>query len=228
MDDFYIGAYWGSRADTIKNVTNQTLDTLQKLSAVDTHFSHWYKKGMSRKKALESEINYNDGSEDVYKAIFDSVKKGEINSSGLAKHGFVYGFWSGHSDEDSSSISFSVGMSFTVSSISNTCIINIPFAGSAKMRLLNKNAATQIIKILVEEWNPDYCVLTSDTLGETLKVNNKTGWITYRKSARTHDYNLSPEIITEQLPHGALFSLQTDDDMCYDYDLADKLAILNK
>ena len=76
MDSFYIGAYWGSRAESLHEVVNKTLHTLKKLSTIDVQFESWYNTAISRKKALQQPINYNDESFEIDKIVSKSVRKG--------------------------------------------------------------------------------------------------------------------------------------------------------
>ena len=107
IDSFYIGAYWGSRAESLSEVRNKVLQTFEKLATTDEQFSNWYEGGMSRKKAMEKKVVFDK--ETIERLSLQQVKKGELDEKGFAKMGFLFGVWSGHSDEESSSISFNVG-----------------------------------------------------------------------------------------------------------------------
>jgi hypothetical protein len=179
---FYIGVYWGSRAEPLSQVRDKTLQTFQKLAEIDEQFLDWYEGGISRKKALEKRIVFDN--ETIEKLCLQHVKKGELEKNGVSKMGFLFGIWSGHLDEESSSVTFTVGSAFTSPHLCNSCVLTIPFEGGARERLLHIEKAKRIIEVFVEIWNPDYAVLTSHQLRDKLNVANKIGWITYHKTIR--------------------------------------------
>src|ERR1700757_1466763 len=102
IDTFYIGAYWNARPETLQDVQIKTFKTLSFLKEIDEQFSNWYKTAMSRKKALERKIFI---TEDAMRELcLQNVKKGELDDKGFSKMGFLMELWSGHKDEESSSI----------------------------------------------------------------------------------------------------------------------------
>jgi hypothetical protein len=176
-DSFYIGAYWGSRAETLNEVKDKVIQTLKRLADEDEQFANWYEGGMGRKEALSKRVTIN--SDTIQRLCLEQVRKGELSQDGVSKMGFLFGLWTGHKEEETSSISFSVG---TASKwLTNSCVIKLPFRGSAHERLLQQKTATTIIALLVKIWNPDYAVLTSHDLNDKLDIGNKIGWITYQK-----------------------------------------------
>lgn len=221
IDSFYIGAYWGPRAEPLSEVSGKILQTFEKLITVDEQFLNWYEGGMSRKKALEKKVVFNK--ETIETLCLQLVKKGELDQKGFAKMGFLFGLWSGHSDEESSSISFNVGKENE--RLTNACVISIPFEGAARERLLEPGKAKEIISILIEIWNPDYAVLASSELNNMLEIVNDIGWITYRKSLKRMP-KISDKVIYEKFGNGHLFHLANESS--YNYNLANELLPLKQ
>lgn len=205
-DSFYIGAYWGSRAEPLSQVRDKILQTLNKLSETDEQFLNWYESGMSRKEALKKKVVLNN--ETIERICLEMVKKGELDKKGVAKMGFIFGLWTGHHDDESSSISFNVGADSKW--LTNSCVIKMPIEGVAKWRLLQSEKAKAIISILVKIWKPDYAVLTSHELGDKLNDANETGWITYRKSIKRVP-KINGKIIYEKLDEGHLLTAHSSD-----------------
>jgi hypothetical protein len=197
---FIIGAYWGSRAEPLPQVRDKILQTLQKLTGADEQFINWYETGMSRKEAQEKKVLLN--TETVERLCLERVKKGELNELGIAKMGFLFSLWTGHPDDETSSITFSVGTSSKW--VTNSCVLKLPYEGDARARLLQSTKAKKILSILTETWNPDYAVLTSDALRDKLEVGNRIGWITYRKEIKRTP-KLSNKIIYEKTGNGHWF-----------------------
>ena len=221
LDSFYIGAYWGSRAEPLDQVKNKIIQTLKLLGELDEQFLNWYELGMSRKKALENKFVSND--ENIKRLCLQKVKKGELDKNGFSKSGFIFSLWTGHKEEEASSISFVVGDELKISNLGNSCVIKIPYEGDAKDRLLKIDKAKKIISFLVEIWNPDYAVLTSHVLGNKLNVLNEIGWITYRKSIKRIS-KISDSIFHEESENGHWFFLKSE----YDIAVANDLLSIKK
>jgi hypothetical protein len=222
-DSFYIGAYWSSRAEPLTQVRDKVLQTFERLIVADEQFLNWYEGGVSRRKALEKRVTFN--TETVERLCLQQVKKGELDNNGFAKMGFSFGLWTGHQEGESSSISFTVGSSFSSPHLCNSSVLRLPFEGAARGRLLESRKGKEILSILVDIWHPDYAVLTSQELNNRLNIVNDIGWITYRKSIacipKTGD-----KVFHEKYDDGHMFYLVGNN--CYNYDLINELMPLKK
>lgn len=214
---FYIAAYWGSRAESLLHIRDKILQTLELLATIDQHFLNWYERGMSRKQALERGVSLS--AENIERLCRKAVKKTELDNRGFSKNGFHFGLWTGHPNNETSSISFTVGDTFKITNLSNVCTISIPSEGVARERLLQVEKAKKVLSILVDVWNPDYAVLMSHDLSEKLNTGNKIGWITYHKSIKQVP-KLSSKIVYEKSNNGNWFYPVSDN---YDNNLADEL-----
>jgi hypothetical protein len=202
IETYYIGAYWGSRKESLQQIAGKTFQTLQVLSEIDEQFFKWYDTGMSRKQALQNKLEIDE--ETIKKIALKRVKKGEMDENGFAVNGFLFSLWTGHIDEESSSITFAVGNTFNTDNITNSCVISIPFEGAARERLLHIEKAKKIIAVLVDIWAPDYSVLTSQSLNNKLNVINDIGWVTYRKSIKRLP-NTTGQVVYERANNGHWF-----------------------
>jgi len=201
-DKYIIGSYWGSRQEPLSQIVDKVLRTLKELKDIDGQFSKYYQLGMSRKQALEKEVVLDNDS--IKKLCLADIKKGELGEDGIAKNGFLIGLWTGQKDEESASLTFNVGDSFSGNNLNNRCVLSIPYEGAARTRLLQREISTMILRLMVEIWTPDYAVLTSDSLREKLKVGNEIGWITYRKISK-HPQKLNNRIDFEKDVQGYWF-----------------------
>jgi hypothetical protein len=208
IDSFYIGLYWGSKAETLTQVANKVLQTLQRLAKIDEQFLNWYERGMSRKQALEKKVSLDA---DTIEAICrKAVQKGELDERGYAKNGVVFGLWTGHRNDAESSISFIAGDVFVIPNLCNNCVISIPFEGAARVRLLQAEKAKEIITSLAEIWEPDYAVLSSHSLRDKLNAANKVGWVTYHKSIKKFP-SISNKVVYEKANNGHWFYIKDSD-----------------
>jgi hypothetical protein len=182
IDSFIVGAYWGFRAESLSEVASKILQTLMKLKEIDALFFKYFEQGWSTKKALEREVVLDD--DYIKKLCRRSVKKNDLDKNEVAKHGFIIGLWTGQKDVESGSIMFIVGHAFGTVSLSNSCVLNIPFEGPARNRLLRPEVSKKIIEVMVNIWSPDYAVLISHSLREKLNDGNNLGFITYRKDIK--------------------------------------------
>lgn len=205
IESFYIGAYWGSRAEPLSQVRDKILQTLQRLAQIDEQFLNWYEGANSRKQALEKKVSIDANT--IEKLCLEMVKKGELDEKGFAKMGFLFGVWSGHLDDESIGISFNVGGAFTSPHLCNSCVLTLPVEGAARERLLQTDKAKKIIITLVEIWSPDYAILTSHQLRDKLNVANKVGWITYHKSIKKLP-DISNQVVYEKANNGHWFYIK--------------------
>ncbi len=180
QDSFYIGSYWGARSETLSEITNKTLKTLQLLSNIDHQFANWYMLGKSRNGALQEKILLNGQS--VENLYMNSLKKQDSIINGYTEMGFALSLWNGEKDYESCAISFNVGTASKY--LNNCCVIKLPYEGKGYKELLQVKKAKEIIAILANIWNPDHALLTSYNLGDKLTTSNKVGWITYIKTIK--------------------------------------------
>ncbi|RFS18652.1 hypothetical protein DVR12_27455 [Chitinophaga silvatica] len=221
-DPFIIGAYWGERAASLIQIKDQILQTLNCLARIDIEFSSWYETGMSRKDALAQKIKWED--DVIIRQCIESVRKGELNEQGFSKMGFLFSLWNGRTDEESSSLSFNVGKSSQV--LINNCIVTLPYEGVAKDRLLEQKKVLAIMSILIDIWNPDNAVFSSEALRSNIGGDiDGIGWVTYSRCIK-HMPKISPNLVHETKNNGHLFYLANGHS--YDYSLLNELRSLKK
>jgi hypothetical protein len=107
IDTFYIGAYWQERKELLENVVEPTVKTLIELSKADEQFVKKYELGANKKQALEHEVSISK--EDIEKLYSQGLKKNDIDKDGYSKIGYRLSLWTGHKNEKSCKISFTVG-----------------------------------------------------------------------------------------------------------------------
>lgn len=175
MDKFYIGAYWRVRKESLDVVVNKTIDYLKCLSQIDDAFLQWFEKGNSKSIALNNVIHFNtDQIQHIYKK---GIKKGDMDVEGYSKMGFRISGWSGGDENNLLSFSISAGDDYIRTP--NNCILNFPYQGQIRDKLLTTSKIIEIMKLIVVVWQPDYAVFQSSQLRDFLDAKNFVGWITY-------------------------------------------------
>ena len=169
-DRFYIGAYWSPRPESLIEAVTKTSLFLNKIALIGDEYSRWYELGYSLKDAKTKIIQSDyEMLEKLYKK---RLNKDEVDSHGYSKIGYSLSAWSGN-HENSLSLSITVGSNNKF--VLNCCVIKLPIGYLVDHSNINK--VVRIMKMLYEIWNPEYVVLNSTDLRETLKLGNKIGWI---------------------------------------------------
>ena len=202
-NSFYIGAYWSTKPETLQQVRDKIIVTLTKLGEIDELFSNWYERGNSREQAKEKKVTLDWGS--IEKICLERVKKNDFDRMGFSKMGFLIGLWTGHQEYESGSITFSVGA--TSKWVTNSCVIKLPSEGSALDRLLNRGEAMEIVRLIVDVWNPEYAIFSSHDLNDRLKLNKQLGLITYRRSIQIIPRITGNGIVYERFNGGHIWSV---------------------
>ncbi len=224
IDSFHIGAYWKNRKEFLENIISPALKTLKGLSDLDEQFLTLYELGNSRKQALENEVSLT--SEIIKKLYQEGVKKNDIDQDGYNKIGYNFSVWTGHEDGKSSKISFRAGSSSE--RVSNVCLIKLPYEGTAKDRLLQLSKVKEIMKLIIQNWNPDTMILKSGKLSDALGTVNEVGWVTYTKNLKGRVKLNNKVVHEESFCGGHLFYLKTENGLAYDYSLIDELIPITK
>jgi hypothetical protein len=224
IDSFHIGAYWNNRKQFFYSVISPTFKTLKGLSEIDEQFVNLYELGWSRKKALEHKFHISY--ENIKQLYQKDVKKNDLDQDGYSKIGYRLSLWTGHKDGEASGISFGVGMGYE--RLTNSCVISIPFEGPATERLLHLNKVKEILTMVIQNWDPDFAVLNSRKLSNTLDVMNQIGWVTYLRTSKNKFYSNTGIVHEKNFNGGHLFYLQTENGLAYDYESIDKLLSFKK
>ena len=80
---------------------------------------------------------------------------------------------------------------------SNVCLLYLPSAGPEEERVLSPSVQVEVMRALVLAWEPDWCVVTSDALRDTLSEKGRAGtfvgWLTYLSRHRMGEVPPLPE-----------------------------------
>lgn len=203
-DSFYIGAYWEARKESLEASTNRTLSYFQRIISLHPIFNTLYEPGWSKKKALEKPIEFNITY--FQKKLVKGLKKGEIDADGFCILGFNFSCWSEKSDGVSWFMHVSTGSYSPYLTNSNV----ISFSSLKEDdKVLTLNLFIKIMEVMINSWEPEYCILGSSNLRDFLDVGNQVGWATYNKNIKN----------VEDLPHGFTYSTFSGDKIIITLDI---------
>jgi hypothetical protein len=170
MDSFYIGCYWGARAETVEECSKKVSKTLALLMETGLpYFQQWYKLGKSRKDALKHKVTINEAE------LVKLLEKGRDRF--FPDLGYSLSLWNGLPEEEDLSISFRCGSTFAKTG--NTINFNLPKKGEQISDLINFERVYNLLSRLIPIWVPDWAVVDSYSLIDLIPENEKLGWLTF-------------------------------------------------
>jgi hypothetical protein len=182
-DDITLHACWGNRKETVDECAKHAERFLRLLAEFDDTFGQWFKKGMSRRQALQSKV------EPTFESLRNLLSKGrsrrDDNKEVIEDLGFHLALWNGLNGYNGGAGVYIHCGSYPDPTMHepNFCDIDFPYGGSALNRLLQVDKLCKIIDIMVTCWNPDWAwVSTYDIRGiiyPGMYRGQAVGWLTY-------------------------------------------------
>ena len=177
-ETYYAGSYWGSRKESAEESARRAETFFQLLSQCDPIYSRWFEQANSLKKALQLQF---EPTSETFLRFFKSRKYNE------GAFGFGFSAWTGHEeDEHGGMVMLSCGSAVTPPS--NNCLLYLPKEEPGTERVLTPFTLAKVLRAMVMAWEPDWAVVTSDdlrdTLSETSRAGTFVGWWTYVSRSR--------------------------------------------
>jgi hypothetical protein len=223
VEEFAIGAYWGSCAEPLSQIAKKTIQTLKGLREIDKQWFRWYRGGINKETDMQQRVFLDE--ENVKKLCLSNAKKGGVPSKGLTKSGYIFNVTTGPREGISSGISFIVGSALNAANLRNSCVIHLPNEGPAKDRLLQPATTRRMLRMLVRIWRPDYAVLTSRLLRYSNDLRNEVGWTTFKREIDTVP-ELNGQIAYERDEQGHWFTVEKIGD--FSMGVMNQLALLQQ
>jgi hypothetical protein len=152
MDDLYVGAYWGARQETSRACAEKLAGFLKRLSTCDAVFAKWFRRGMSRSKAMEGQIDISDAA-----TLLPVVEKGrnrkDVGGAVMEELGFHIGMWNGGKPEKSVGLDVICGSYTTVSGLGNSVVIELP---EELGDLRQPERMADLLLAVARSWEPDW------------------------------------------------------------------------
>ena len=197
----FLGAYWEPRKETAQTCAQKLGNTLLALGDLSPAFSHWFRKGATRDQSLRAEVNL--AGEELSSLIMSGTNRKDLDRSSIAAAGYRVSLWTGQSDEQAASLTVKCCSTVKLPVPSNSLVLNLPVNGTRESPdLLSKNKLTQIVEIVVQQFDPEWAVITSvDHLNRVRRSGEFgpfVGWISYFKNLSNLSRNILPSSIVER------------------------------
>jgi hypothetical protein len=152
MSRYHAGASWGARKESIDACADRLLRFLTELSSCDAVFSRWYKLGMSRRKAMQAEIDFRK--KDYLLGMLEKGRnRTDIGKKVIEELGFSVWMWNGAAcDEKSVGLNVHCGSYTTGPAVGNGVSIDLP---EDLGDLRDAERMAKVLLAVARCWEPD-------------------------------------------------------------------------
>lgn len=183
-DILYTGLYWGPRERDLEQCVMHVRGLLVKLKRIDSIFGRW--------TAVQTQPSPEGGgrealtsSRGLARLLASGVNRRDLDRKPISALGYSMSLL--RSFGTGAYVSLSITCGGSSARIRNSCIISFRLSRDAEARVLTVRTQARIINSIVEEWNPDFGVVTSYALADLVSGPNDVeslpiGWISYVSS----------------------------------------------
>lgn len=176
-EPLYLGAYWGDRAEDADSCAERLAHCLSAMASVSAQLSGWRSKGRSRSEALASPVV---APVDLIGLLEAGVNRRDSDGSVIPELGMRWSAWNGNT-AFAASVSVTCGACAAQGGVLNSFVLKLPEASRPGAEDVY-GAAEELLAGVVEAWEPEWAVLTSHELRESLGLEAGqpvVGWLTY-------------------------------------------------
>ena len=210
MSDFFVGAYWSSRKESIEQCADRLRKFFVALTASDPFLATWLEKGRSRKQALEKTADIREQS--YLLGLLDRGRnRRDVGGTVIEELGFRVGLWNGGNGEKAAGLSITCGLYWTSpnpnASLSNCVTLDLP---EDLGELKQAERMSGVLAAVAQAWEPDWASVMSREAMNARAFDAKipfVDWMVY--VPRRIDSVLSPSSVVE-LESGSLIVVQPD------------------
>ncbi|WNG55627.1 hypothetical protein F0U59_13250 [Archangium gephyra] len=192
-ETYYAAVYWGCRVESAEACARRAETFFHLLSRCDSDYSCWFEQSDSLRRALQLQF---EPTADTFARLF---KK---RSNRLGKVGFIFGAWTGHAENERGGMVRVICGSDALGA-PNSCFLQLPLEEPGTERVLTVPVLTGVMRAMVSAWEPDWGVVTSDNLRDSLseegEVGTFLGWMTYCSRSRGEIPALPAPVRTESV-----------------------------
>lgn len=205
-DQFYIGAYWGSRREDLACCARRLHECLSQLTHCDEVFGRWFKLGYSKKQALAHEVGCGVGQ---LESVLCRVPVGDRGTATYKDTLYYsFGLWNGRDDEGVCSLSGACGGFPPGSSQVNSFVLHLPSNGAPGNRVVQRDRVWELLIAIVQAWEPDWAVVSSDYVRNIRRAGSREpdcAWMYFLSARRGGVTRLSPPAHSRPLgQHGTI------------------------
>ncbi|MGK5533677.1 Imm52 family immunity protein [Streptomyces sp. URMC 129] len=208
-DTFYLGAYWGPRAESAGECAARLGDCLQRLGTTHPALATWFRKGKSKAAASNEAITVNN--EALEALLLAGRSRTDIGGDTIDELGFRASLW--NRDPLAVSLSTTCGAHPATNSVMNYFTLTLPEPLEAATELYEPDVARAVFRAVVEAWSPTWATYASYAMRErqrTAPGQPVGGWLTYLDGKLGSSTQNRPEVSVEPFASGVLVTAGTD------------------
>lgn len=156
MQKFMLGAYWDARADSLEKCTEDAARFLVRLAEIDPLLASWYKRGRSRKGALERKVDILDVQK-LQDLLLAGRNRRDVDREIIDELGYKLSLWNG-AEEEEAEATVSIHCGAHNARIGNSVIIDLPYQ-SERSEWVGK--ASSLLALAAEVWQPNWAGIMS-------------------------------------------------------------------
>jgi hypothetical protein len=205
-DSFYVGAYWGARAESVGSCAGRLADCVGLLGAAHPALASWHRKGGSGSATSTQPVGNDRDAMEVL--LSEGRDRKDIGGEVIEELGFHAALWN---RGVSVSLRTLCGAVPAAPYVSNSCVLG-PFGPSDTTAVLFEPAVARLMLMaLVEAWAPQWAAFTSNEMRDgqhSAPGRPVAGWLTY--VAGDKGFPSQPGLIAEKAAHGTLVTATAD------------------
>jgi hypothetical protein len=180
QETYYAAVYWGAQQETAGEGALRVARFLQALRGCDPSFQQWYRPGRGRTpRGVPGLFLAPEKPQEIEAALLEGRHYASGSRRLIEDLGFA--LTCSNRIEDATSISIRCGCYSRHPP--NSCLVDFPSEGEAFERWVSAPVLEQVLTAMVSAWEPDWGVVTSDSLREQLSASREAGtfagWLTY-------------------------------------------------
>jgi hypothetical protein len=194
-DNYFVGAYWSSRAESAEQCAGRLSLCLERLRAVHPALALWYRKGSS--KAAASKDPVGASTDELLRLLLGGRNRRDADGSVIEELGFRASLW--NKNEIDVGFSTICGSHLNSKSVMNNFGLQLPAPEGGALELYEDRVVEEIVSALAEAWEPEWVTWASYSMRSDQAAAPGSpvfGWLTYLSSS-----NLSADDCPE-LPQG--------------------------
>jgi len=204
-DSYYVGGYWGPRAEPVDDCARRLAHFLSMLHGLHPLLASWYKTGGSRREAMAHRV---DPSAETLQELLLAGQNRRDDEARTIIHdlGFSVDLWNGR--EPQAGLMAHCGSSAALSGpTSNHVVVDLPEPEGEGLALYDRDTALGLMRAVVTAWRPSWCTWANRPLRKAqARVRGEVvvGWSTYVADADGVRIDTLPAGVTAQRLEGGL------------------------
>ncbi|MEH0825755.1 MULTISPECIES: Imm52 family immunity protein [unclassified Micromonospora] len=225
-DMFYVGAYWGPRAESATDCARRLARCLSHLGAAHPTLAAWFRKGKSRSAASGTPVATSDDALEAM--LLGGRNRTDVGDHVITELGFRVSLW----NKSAVPVSFSTtcGAYPATTSINNYFLLELPEPSEAAAELYDPEIARFVFCSVVEAWDPEWATFASHSMraaqggGPGRPVG---GWMTYVSGDQEAAKGRALGLPAEEFSSGILLTAGPDPRQVSDSQLSNIVEFLS-